>query len=446
MLKKGQITIFIILGLIIFSIFAMLLYIRSAAVENVLDTQVQLDSLSEQEIAVAIDIIEEEVMNQYLGGAEQFANSGGAAQTGSDVGITRTGLFLTSENNYDDSFQTSNVQVYGTPNPREFANVNDYVKFLESHIQNNLPTVLDPLTERGFDNTATIASVSVNHNARDVAIRVEGDWTLEKAGKTTVLDAINVIVPHNVRGFFDFVHEINRQDSASVDFDPEVVVQDPYTVDVSRGVARDVITITDTSFTIDNELFVFEYERANRPPDARAISIEDDFIIFNVAGERAVTCPATFVDPDEDTIIRYAISEPGSTGVAIATDVTQLCAMKLTQSNFGYTLAKEDVCNLNAVDDREAGPQPGPTIHLQDEEGMRDSYTHEDNRIRCDPTDPIHGLCCDTSNPVRGSCYAEEGRPCLLHTCHCDIDINRVCSNMGVCLPVEAADCDAVCT
>ena len=351
--KRGQITIFLILGVVLLAVFGFLFY-SAGILQGSSDADIRRSQVSDtrkSSVSFYVDSLITESFKECLrlvgeqGGRifqDQYGNSvfnpGSYIEYGPHkrigVGIKSgivgdyqgAGLYRARRKNtlvIEDTYPGGSGYIYGLNGPlppmdaaggdesiekqlgdctrRRFVSKFDIRPFLEMDYKVEL---LQPKP-----------NVSVSINVEDISVETYFPIKIGTGNTEIITKDYYYKLNFNFRVLYGFIREIIQRDIYELDVNivelsrPEYLVtrEEARGVDSFTGLKCDVINVTDNGFELDNKPFVFRFIRENRPPDANTVNFKPPWPDV-VANDKAVLmCPnyksaSKLVDPDEDDL------------------------------------------------------------------------------------------------------------------------------------------------
>ncbi len=352
MKKRGQITIFIILGIVVLAAFGFVFYARDI-MQGSMGTDIKRGQISETEktsVSFYIDSLIVKSFKECLhlvgeqGGriyTDQEGNSvfnkpsyinyelheriGVGIKSGVVVGNNGIALYRARDGNtiVQEDWYNSGGYIYGLNAPlppmdsaggnesieqqlsdctrRRFVNSFDIKPFLD---MNYKIEVLQPEP-----------NVTVKINIEDISVETFFPVKISTGDTEIIVKDYYYKLNFNFRALYGFVRDIIKRDMYDLDVniveltngDYNISREEAINVDPYTGLKYDVINVTDNYFELDNKHFVFRFIRENRAPDSNTVKfVKRPFYIYEDS-DIVLGCPNyltahKLVDPDEDDL------------------------------------------------------------------------------------------------------------------------------------------------
>jgi len=187
---------------------------------------------------------------------------------------------------------------------------------LKTYVENNIDSCLDLSIFEDFDITQGEKTVRVDINENDVVFRMDYELLVENlisGEKTTIND---FLIRHDIRlgKLHKFVNNLIESDIRDIKYDiASNSGLDSFNINIQKDVFNndDLITITDQLSTLDNLPYKYSFVRKNRNPAMFYLSPEVIFVpTFEAPGVFTTITDGTILhgqalealDPDEDVI------------------------------------------------------------------------------------------------------------------------------------------------
>ena len=365
-MKKSQITIFFILGIVMVMIVVTLLLLTRYAAKktsrqetiDVKEAQFDVQPIKNF-VGECLSVVSKEGL-KLMGrkGGYLFISQGGTLidYPNTDEGI----FFVNHENNkvvynilkprfsigkyfstipnypwktfpYEDESKTSQsfktISIFGTnnlpPSNKSFG-PHSMQEQLEIFVTNNIDSCLDfsIFEDQGFDISKKEKNIAVDINENDVVFRMQYQIIIENlvSGEKTKLK--DFLVRHNIRlgKLHTFVNRLIESDISDIKFN---IINNTgvnfFDVDIKRDVYNndDLIIITDQKSLLDSFPYKYTFARKNRNPALFYLAPEEiELPMFDELGNLTIITNETIIgdqklialDPDEDLIDKGSFS------------------------------------------------------------------------------------------------------------------------------------------
>jgi|GEM_PF-5040756 len=430
--KRGQVTLFIVLGIVILGVISFVFFIYSSAQKSVStkdteeiakELQRYVDELIRDKTIEAFKLLSSQGFKIYHGVAQgcnvQITN---VQQSGNSEYCPYTELLSPQENSLipvlidsslDDYQEESHLHflnlnnVYGTvrvlPQIEDVSNQEAITNQINSYIGNKLRSELNTaltsfFSQKGGYSFRVVEEPRISTKIEDrITVNVDYDISIEKAQKKNSITKSIIQIDYNFPKIYNFVKDLINSDVRRLDYDITSGSQD-FEARKRHQTNYDIIEVRDLRNQFEGEDYIVKFARRNRAPDANSISIQgkerdnsertlgrDEGVIFD-GGTLTLRCNPN-ADPDEETNLRYEISGKGTfvnkgtfnpSGCFAESDVLMSYATNPQGNRIKSEIRCGSTVNTLAED---VGNELG--INIIDSNNLRDKITYS-SPVKCD--------------------------------------------------------------
>ncbi len=306
--KRGQVTLFIVLGIVILGVISFVFFIYSSAQKSVStkdteeiakELQRYVDELIRDKTIEAFKLLSSQGFKIYHGVAQgcnvQITN---VQQSGNSEYCPYTELLSPQENSLipvlidsslDDYQEESHLHflnlnnVYGTvrvlPQIEDVSNQEAITNQLNSYIGNKLRSELNPaltsfFSQKGGYSFRVVEEPRISTKIEDrITVNVDYDISIEKAQKKNSITKSIIQIDYNFPKIYNFVKDLINSDVRRLDYDITSGSQD-FEARKRHQTNYDIIEVRDLRNQFEGEDYIVKFARRNRAPDANSISIQ----------------------------------------------------------------------------------------------------------------------------------------------------------------------------
>jgi len=351
--KKSQITLFIIIAIVLFSIIGFFFYLtkytakKQTSYETTKTKKIQLELQPiENYVTQCLDkTLKEGLVLLGKQGGYLYKSQGGPLI---DYREDDEGLFFVDYNNhkvsydiyplrfnmlpyyakapsypwitfpYTDETKSQNTSeglfgISNLPPINSSFGANSIKSQLELYIKNNIKKCVDwgVFEEQGYEFNESTLDVDLTITKEDLVVHLIYPLTINNkiTGGTTTIQDFFVREKIRLGKIYDFLHDIINKEITDIQFDVGTVSEDGLYVEAIRSVFRkdDIIVVTDEDSLINKMHYKFVFARRNRMPALHyitptTITLPD---LYNITADTLIPgYPSSLkvTDPDEDII------------------------------------------------------------------------------------------------------------------------------------------------